>query len=177
MIEKRIIKILILLAAIFAVGISGYMAIEGWNFLDALYMTVITLFTVGYMEVNPLSPQGRVFTIFLLVVGFSVIFYGFGTVAAYIVDGELTQLLRRKKMDNKISKLDMHYIVCGAGDIGMHVISEFVKTKNPVVVIEKNEEEIKKLKENTGEILYIVGDASSDAVLKEAGIMSAKGLI
>lgn len=153
------------------------MIIEKWPFLDSLYMTVITLTTVGFMEVRPLTPAGRIFTILFLITGFSVILYGFGAVTAFFVEGELLGILRRKKMEKNISRLSNHYIVCGSGDTGRHVIDEFIKTNNPFVVIEKEETAIDALNEKIKDILSITGDAASDNVLLNAGIERAKGLV
>jgi voltage-gated potassium channel len=175
--QKRIINVLIVLITIFLCGVAGYALIEEWSILDSLYMTIITLTTVGFMEVQPLSQAGRVFTIFLLVIGFSVIFYGLGTITVFIVEGELVTILRRRKMQKKISKLKDHYIICGCGDMGKHVINEFVKTRRPFVFIEKNESEVQGIIEKNEKIMYIIGDASTDAVLLDAGIENAKGLI
>lgn len=177
MIQKRIFRILLVLLFIFISGITGYMIIEKWPFLDSLYMTVITLTTVGFMEVQPLSSAGRLFTIFILITGFGVILYGFGVITAFFVEGELMGILRRRKMQKKISKLNKHYIICGYGDMGRCVVDEFIKTNNPFVVIEKNDGEIQMLQERAQDLLYIAGDASSDAILETAGISQAKGLI
>jgi len=129
------------------------------------------------MEVEPLSSAGRLFTVFLITIGFSVIFYGLGMVTVFIVEGEMISIFRRKRMKKKISKLEGHYIICGAGVIGKHVISEFINTDTHLVVIEQDEDEIRSLQINMGEFLYIAGDAASDSVLEEAGIMKAKGLV
>ncbi|MBN2406285.1 MAG: potassium channel protein [Elusimicrobia bacterium] len=177
MLSKKILDTILLILLIFLVGTAGYMVIEKWSFLESLYMTIITLTTVGFMEVRPLSPQGRIFTIIILMVGFSIILYGFGNVTAFFVEGQLMGILRRKKMDKKISRLNDHYIICGSGDMGRYVISEFANTQNQFVIVEKDEAEIKLLEEKYDKLLYIAGDASSDAVLESAGIKSAKGLI
>ncbi|MFH1415587.1 MAG: potassium channel protein [Elusimicrobiota bacterium] len=177
MIHKSIIRIILVLMFIFTAGIAGYMIIEGWPFLDSLYMTVITLTTVGFMEVNTLSSAGRLFTVLLIMIGFSVIFYGLGAVTVFIVEGELMRILRRKKMKKQISKLNKHYIICGMGDTGKHVINEFISTKNPCVAIEKDESRISMLREKHEDLLYVIGDASLDDILLSAGILNAKGLI
>ncbi|MFC2061582.1 potassium channel family protein [Elusimicrobiota bacterium] len=174
---KKIYKILLALWVIVVLSVTGYMVIEGWSFIEALYMTIITLTTVGFMEVQPLSIYGRIFTVFVILIGFSAIFYGFGVVTAFIVEGELLGILRRRKMDKAISKLENHYIICGSGIMGRHVIDEFAKTKKKFVVIEKSEEEINLLQERFNNILFIQGDAASDAVLLSAGIDKARGLI
>ncbi len=177
MIHKRILTIALLLLVIFIFGVLGYMVLEGWAFLDSFYMTIITLTTVGFMEVKPLSEAGRYFTIILLIFGFSMILYGLGSITAFFVEGELMGLLRRKKMNKKINKLNDHFIICGAGKLGWHVFNEFVKTEKEFVVVEKGEGELESIKELKEDVLYINGDASSDDVLCQAGIRRAKGLI
>lgn len=177
MIHKRIKKIILILLLIFLCGIFGYMIIEKWSFHESLYMTIITLTTVGFKEVKPLSYAGRYFTIFILIIGFSVILYGLGTVTAFFVEGELMGIIRRRKMEKKIKKLNKHYIICGSGLMGRHVVNEFVKTKRQFVVIEKREDEIKLLLEKFNNVLHLKGDASSDSLLIKAGIKKARGLI
>lgn len=177
MIHKRILTIALLLLVIFIFGMVGYMVVEGWGFLDSLYMTIITLTTVGFMEVKPLSEAGRYFTIILLIFGFSIILYGLGSITAFFVEGELMGILRRKRMKKQIDKLSDHYIICGAGKLGWHVIHEFVKTERAFVVVERGEEEITSIKDLKPDFFYIHGDASSDDILCQAGIKRAKGLI
>jgi voltage-gated potassium channel len=177
MIQKKLINIVIAMLSIIMIGVAGYMIIEKWQFIDAFYMTIITLTTVGFMEVQPLSPTGRIYTVFIIVVGFSVIIYGLGVITAFFVEGELLGILRRKSMEKQISKLNNHYIICGYGDMGKHVVGEFMKTQNSIVVIEKDENEINLLSEKFQDVPYINGDASLDAVLIRAGIERAKGLI
>src|SRR4030043_1381566 len=166
MMIKRIRLALILITIVFVAGVFGYMLIEKWSFLDSLYMTVITIATVGYMEVNPLSPQGRIFTIFLIILGMGILLFGISTFTAFLVEGELSVMLRRRKMEKKISKLNGHYIVCGVGRTGKHIIDELYKTGRPFVAIDKGEDVCKKLGEKG--LLFIMGDATSSAVLKAA---------
>ncbi|MEW6213618.1 MAG: NAD-binding protein [Nitrospirota bacterium] len=174
MLLKRLLLAFILLAIVFVAGISGYMLIEGWGFLDAFYMTVITIASVGYMEVNPLSPQGRIFTIFLIIFGMGVLLFGISTFTAFLVEGELSEILRRRKMEKHILKLNGHYIVCGIGGIGRHVIDELYKTGRPFVAIDKSEDICRELGEKG--MLFIRGDATNSAVLKAANAEHAKGL-
>ncbi len=175
MISERLKAIVIALVVVFFTGVSGYELIEGWPTLDALYMTVITLASVGYMEVHTLSNAGRIFTMFLILGGTGVLVYGISTVTAFIVGGELTDALRRKKMQKTIDQLKGHYIVCGADQTGRYVVEELVKTKRDFVVIERDAEKIKDLKEQ--DILCVEGDATHNAVLQAAGIQRARGLI
>lgn len=174
MITKRLLFALILLAIVFSSGVFGYMFIEGWNFLDSLYMTVITIASVGYMEVNPLSHQGRIFTIFLIILGMGVLLFGISTFTAFLVEGELSDIIRRRKMEKKISGLKGHYVVCGVGGVGRHVIDELRKTGRHFVAIDKCEDVCKELGEKG--TLFIRGDATSTSVLKTANTDHAKGI-
>lgn len=175
-IPKRVFYIFLSLLIVLLVGMSGYLIIEHWTLLEALYMTVITLTTVGFMEVHPLSPAGRVFTVFLLLSGIGILAYSASSLLEFIIEGELTGLLRRRKMEKKIQNLRGHYIICGAGEVGKYVIDELMKINKQFVVIETNEEQIKKLQENK-DILLIEGNPAEDGVLIRAGIQNATGLI
>ncbi|MFZ6016764.1 MAG: potassium channel family protein [Nitrospirota bacterium] len=171
---KRLLLALILLAVVFVSGIFGYMLIEGWGLLDSFYMTVITIASVGYMEVNPLSPQGRIFTIFLIIFGMGILLFGISTFTAFLVEGELSEMLRRRKMEKRISELKGHYIVCGIGGIGRHIIDKLYKTGRPFVAIDRDEEICRELGEEG--MLLIKGDATSSTVLKAANAEHAKGV-
>jgi voltage-gated potassium channel len=173
--EKRV-KIFILgLAVVIIVGVSGYHLIEGWSIFDSLYMTVITITTVGYGEVKPLSKSGKLFTVFLIIFGISTIVYGIESTIEYFISFEFRNLFRRRRMEKEIEKLKEHYIVCGFGRVGENVCKEFLKQKVPFVVVENNEKRLSYLSKT--ELLYVVGDASEERVLKEAGIERAKGLV
>jgi len=171
---RRLQLALILLALIFIVGTAGYLLIERWSFFDALYMTVITIATVGYGEVNPLTPYGRTFTIFLIIFGMGILLFCISTFTAFLVEGELSEILRRRKMEKHISKLRGHYIVAGIGRIGRHVIDELLKTERPFVAIDSREDVCRGLSDEG--IAYIKGDATSTAVLKAANAEHAKGI-
>lgn len=173
MIIRRLRLAIILLVVVFVVGISGYMIIEGWDLLDSLYMTVITITSVGYMEVNPLSPGGRIFTMLLIVCGMGILLFGLSTFTAFLVEGELSEILRRRKMENNISNLKGHFIVCGIGRIGRHIIDELYKTGRSFVAIDSNEEICRELGEKG--VLFIKGDATSSMVLKAANAGYAEG--
>ena len=172
--QKRLFLAFILALSVISFGTVGYMYIEGWNFLNSLYMTIITIATVGFREVGPLSPQGMVFTIVLILLGMGFLLFSVSTFTAFLVEGEINVIFRRRKMMKKISELKDHYIVCGAGQIGMHIIDELIKTQRNFVVVEKSEDVCKKLSEN--KILYVQGDATYSHVLKSANIENAKGL-
>lgn len=174
--KRKIIFAVSLVVFTFSAGIFGYMWIEGWNAFDSLYMTVITLGTVGYGETHELSHDGRMFTMFLIVIGMGSFVYGITTLTAFFIEGELGGVLRRKKMMKKIEGLKDHYIICGSGDVGRHIIDELHKTQREFVVVENEPEHQVKLKENEN-IVYIEGDPAEDEILIQAGIQRAKGLI
>ncbi len=168
-------RILAVLGAILLIGMTGYHLIEGWPIFDALYMTVITLATVGYGETHPLSTTGRVFTIFLILGGMGIILYGITEITTFIVEGEMSGILRRRRMNRMINKLSNHYILCGWGNTGYYVQEEMERTRRPCVVVEKDLAKVNKLAEK--DVLVIEGDATDDATLVSAGIKRASGLI
>lgn len=174
--RSRLKSAILLIITIFVVGVFGYRLIEGWSFIDALYMTVITLATIGYGETHPLSTAGRLFTIFLILSGLGIMGYGLSILATFIVEGELVRVIGRRKMEKAINKLNNHIIICGAGETGRYVVEEFIKTKTPFVIVESDPTNLESLQQYDG-ILYIRGDATKDAILIEAGIRRAKGLV
>lgn len=165
-----------LLLFVLGFGVMGYCFIEHWNFFDALYMTVITLATVGYGETHTLSSVGRAFTIVLIMLGVGTLTYGFTAATAFVVEGTATDLLRRRKMDEKIKELTNHFILCGLGETGRHIAGDFLTSGTPFVVIERNGERIHQM-QKIGAFLYIEGDATEDEVLLKANIRQAKGLV
>ncbi|MBA7474068.1 Glutathione-regulated potassium-efflux system protein KefC [subsurface metagenome] len=156
-------------------GVIGYVVIEDWSFVDALYMTIITVTTVGYAEVHPLTATGRVFSIFLIVGGVSGALYALSGIAGYIIEGHLGTTLGRRRMERTIRKLKGHFILCGYGRVGQEIARIFTEEGIPFVVIDKNQESIASIEKNGG--LYVFGNATSDEVLKEAGIEQARGLV
>ena len=173
-IKRQFITLVFVVFSVFLLGTLGYELIERWGFLDAIYMTTITLATIGYGETHPLSDTGRIFTIFLILGGLSVFSYGLLTITTMIAEGELQRLLRRGRMDKEIVKLKEHYIVCGSGELGEHIIGELLQTKRPLVVVDREISNINKFENK--DLLHIVGDAADDKILVEAGIMKAKGI-
>ncbi|MGD9190522.1 MAG: potassium channel protein [Desulfobacterales bacterium] len=160
---------------IVVVGSVGYMIIEDWNFLDALYMTVITISTVGYREVNQVGDVGRIFTILLVFIGVGFTMYVAAAVVQFMVEGRIRIILGRRRLDKKLDRLKNHYIVCGYGRIG-RVLSKNLRSKPlDVVVVEKNPDLIRAMDEDG--VLYVSGDAADEACLIKAGIQRAKGLV
>ncbi len=156
-------------------GSAGYMAIEKWSVLDSLYMTVTTISTVGYMEVHQLSGTGRLFTMFLIVSGVTVLFYTVGKIAQVIFEGQFQRYLGRQKVEKKIESLKDHYIICGYGRIGSLICREFAAKPLPFVVVESKPEVIDKLEQEG--FPYLRGNATEDETLLKAGIKRAKGLV
>ena len=134
-VRDRLLSVLGSIAAAVACGAVGYRLIEGWSWFDSLYMTVITLATVGYGETHPLSPAGRAFTILLILGGIGLVTYAFSTITALVVEGELSDAFKRRRMQKEIDKLEGHYIVCGAGHAGSVIGSELKHTRRPFDII------------------------------------------
>lgn len=173
-IKNLILSFLLTLFIIF-IGTTGYIIIEDWNILDALYMTVITLTTVGYGEVHDVSKMGRIFTIFLVFFGFGFIIYVAGAVVQFMVEGRIRAILGRKILDRKINRLKNHYIVCGYGRIGRVLCKRLIIEPIDLVVVESNEDLVPVMEEDN--VLYVFGDAADDTNLLKAGIKRAKGLV
>jgi len=171
--RRAIFKVLIVITGTIAFGTAGYMVVEGWGFLDALYMTIITLTTVGYREVHDLTPRGIVFTIVLLIGGVGTVFYTLTKGAQVILESEFNQIFRRKRLDKIIRGLSGHYIICGYGRMGRIIAKELADEGASLVVVEKRPAGMEEFQG----IPVVTGDATRDEVLKEAGIDRAKGLI
>ena len=172
---KKIIVSTILLAGILLFGTFGYMTIEGASPLDAMYMTVITITTVGFSEIVPLHPIGKVFTMVLIVIGAGFMLYLFSEVTEAMVEGGLQRIYGRGSMEKKVAVLKKHFIVCGFGRIGRVICKILQENNRPFVVIEKDPVELQKLNELG--YLSLEGEASADEVLLKAGINDANGLI
>jgi len=172
---QRLIVGVCVFIAIVAGGVVGYAVIEGWSFLDSLYMTITTITTVGYMEVHPLSQAGRIFSIFLIVGGVGGALYILTTIVGYILEGQFGITMGRRRMKTKIAKLKGHFILCGYGRVGQEIAQVFSEEKTPFLIIDNNEETIAKAEE--AGYLCLLADATSDETLKEAGIERARGLV
>lgn len=163
------------LLLIIILGTLGYYAIENWNLLNSLYMTVITISTVGFKEVGELSNEGKILTLFLIIGGVGVGAYTFGSITQIMVEGEIRKIFGRRKLEKQIRDLKEHFIVCGFGRIGSTVSREFAAEKQPFVIIEKDHNIIQRI-DHEG-FLYIEGDATSEEILLRAGILRAKAVI
>ncbi len=172
--RKRVTYVLGLFAVLVMVGTFGYMLLEGWPLHEALFMTIITISTVGYGEVIPLSPRGEYFSIILILLGVGSGAYVFSVVTDYVIAGELGGTLRRQRMLRAIDKLNKHYIICGYGRVGEHVVDGLLFQKIGVVVIDADERHISDFDEKG--VHYVIGDATDDAILAAVNIEHAAGL-
>ena len=171
--RQFVISILILII-LFSLGITGYSLIEGCSFFDSLYMTVITLATIGFQEVHPMTQSGRAFTIVLILFGVSAVGYAVKGVIGTIIEGEVREVFGRRRLEKRISQLKNHYIICGFGRMGQIVCRELLNKKKHFVVLEKEPEKVAKAEKD---IIVVNADATEDESLIGVGIKNAKGLI
>ena len=173
--SRKITTIMMALGTLVFTGTIGYMLLLGIPLIDALYMTVITLSTVGFREVTELNTAAKIFTMLIIFGGLSTAAYTFTNLAAFILEGEFGEILRRRNMENKIADLKDHYILCGAGQTGSSVISRFQRSNTPLLVIEKSEDKVDDLISQG--VMTLQGDATLEDVLEKARIGYAKGLV
>src|SRR5688572_22650632 len=173
----RLRLIVVLLIVLYVIGVSGYMLIEDWAFRDALYMSVITLSTVGYGETHELSPNGRIFTMFFIFLGIGAFTYAISTFVAFWIEFGLFDRLERRRMERKIAQLREHIVICGGGDSAMHIARELIQTRTPFVVIEIDSTREPALRQLDEEMLIVIGDASDTDILERANVANARGLI
>lgn len=172
---KKLIVVFIALIMILVVGVIGYSTFLNVNLLDALYMTVITISTVGFQEVAVMTPEAKLFSILIIFLGLSFVGYLFTSLAAFLLEGSMKEILKKRRINNKMKSLENHYILCGAGETGANVIRQFEKKHVPYIVIDNNKERVAALIERGVMALY--GDATNEEALIEAGILKARGLI
>jgi voltage-gated potassium channel len=146
-----------------------------WSLVDSLFMVLTTVTTVGYEEVHPLGPGGRVFTMTVIVFGVGTMLYTLGTLGELLVEGHLARYARMRRMERRIAGLADHFIVCGYGRMGARVAQEFRQIETPFVIVENNPEPLDRLRSSA--LLFVEGDAASDESLLKAGILRAKGLV
>ena len=171
--RNKLILSLILIIFVLLSGTAGYHFIEGWDFFDSLYMTVITLSTVGFHEVEPLSKAGKGFTISLIFFSLGVVAYAVNYGVRTIFEGEIQEVFGRRKLKKVLESLENHYIVCGYGRMGKVICNELKARGVSFVVVEKEQQEL----DVDDDSLIIYGDATRDELLKNVGIEKAKGLI
>jgi voltage-gated potassium channel len=171
----RIAVLLVIIALI--IGIIGFMSIEGYSLIDSIYMTLITISTVGYREIQPLSDLGKIFTAVLIIINIGVFAYGVSAFTSYVVNGEFFKNLHMKFINDRIAKIKDHIILCGFGRYGNEILEHFYQLKLPFVVIEFDPDKIKKLQQSERKILYVENDATHDDALIAAGIERASVVI
>ncbi|WP_020536662.1 potassium channel family protein [Lewinella cohaerens] len=158
-------------------GVIGYIALEDYNFPDAFYMVVITISTVGFSEIEPLSEAGRIFTSGLIFVNIGVFAYLLATFSYYIIEGEIFKRMHLNQIEERISKMEGHVILCGFGKYGKEISSSLALHGTPYVIIENDPEKIEIIQQTDSDILYLEGDSTLDEILQKAGIEKARGLI
>lgn len=173
--KHKLFWIALMLVTLLSTGTLGYIFIEGWRPLDALYMTVITVATIGYGELKPLSDAGREFTMAIIVMGVGFFAYSINVLTEAAVEGRIKDIFNQRRMQKAISKLENHFIICGCGRIGRTILEMLLREGIPAVVIESNATVISELEE--AGYLVIVGDATSEEVLQHAGISRARGIV
>lgn len=174
--QRNIVIAVFAMIAVFAIGVTGYKIIEeDWTLLHSIFMTVITLTTVGYADYN-MSDEGKIFTVALILGGIGVLGYGISITATFIIEGQLQEVFLKRRMEKSIDKLSNHYIVCGIGDTGVHALDELIHLNADFVAIERDQVQIENLLK-TRHFHYVQGDATEDEVLIRAGIDRAQGLI
>jgi voltage-gated potassium channel len=156
-------------------GVAGFMVLEQLSLLDALYLAIVTISTIGYGDIVPHTPAGRIFTICFILTGVGTAYYTFGLVVSMVIEGKIKDIFGRQGMYRRIANLENHIIVCGAGKVGLHVIARLQHENERFVVIEKDQEIYERLIEQ--KLLVVQGDATLDEVLLSAGLRKAKGII
>lgn len=174
---RRFAGIAGLVATLMVVGTIGFLQLPGWSVSDAVYMTVITLTSVGYQEVHPLTDAGRVLAGFLLVGGITTMGLWFALITSSLVEMDLAHVFRTRRAMKDISKLRDHTIVCGIGRTGRQVVRELEDAKEPYIVVERDGARLEQLREEYPEALALEADATRDETLTEAGIRGARGLV
>jgi voltage-gated potassium channel len=164
-----------LLILVMAVGTAGYHYLEGWPWFDGFYMVVTTLTTIGYQEVHPLSHAGRVFNVFVILAGVSLLLLGVGALSQALLEFELQSFFGRRRMEREIGRLNGHFIICGMGRVGRSVARELARKPVPFVIIDNAE--AKRQRFSTESWLVLAGDATQEQTLRDAQIERAAGLI
>jgi voltage-gated potassium channel len=173
--QFRVLKIVaIALVLLSAAGTAGFHFIEGWSWFDSFYMVVITLSTIGYAEVHPLSHAGRVFNTGLIIAGVTMLFLSIGSLTQALLEFELVKVFGRRRMEREVAGLKDHFIICGAGRVGASVALELSRKPCPFVIVESDEKSVAGL---DSKWLTVIGDAASEKTLRDAGIERARGLV
>lgn len=168
---------MILIFSIVLFGIGGYMVIEGYSFFDALYMAIITMTTIGYHEIRPMSDAGRMFNVVFILTSFSTFAYLLARITQYILSGELSLYFTNKRLMQALEKMERHVIVCGFGRNGWQAVKTLQTHKIDFVVIEKDQETMEHYFRDDKSLVYLIGDATDDETLLQAGICRAQAIL
>mgnify|MGYP001555344949 CR=1 FL=1 len=174
MLKNRIIRVAMTLVIMPVLGTIGYMNIEGYGLIDGIYMSIITISTVGFEVLEPLSDAGKIFTVFYIISSLGAFFYGIGVLGEATLNGDFARYLKRRKEKKRLQGFSGHYIVCGAGRMGKNICVDLADKGLPFVVIEHDDERVEELQDDGYAV--VCGDASHDETLRAAGIERAKCL-
>lgn len=172
---KKLAVALLVLLTILSMGMTGFHYLEGWNFVESLYATVVTISTVGYGDFSPHTSGGMLFTVFLIIVGVGTMLYTVGLVTETMLEGRLKIIMGRGRLEKMMRKMNNHYIICGCGRIGRLICRELAAEKVDFVVIDNDPDTIRKIEEEG--YVYHQGDATHDKTLLAAGIKKARGIV
>lgn len=174
--QLRVLRAVFLFFIVAIVGTIGFNQLEGWGVLDSLYATIITMTTIGYGDLSPITFEGKIFTIFLSLFAIGIGGYAITSIASFVIEGNFNRFIQGRRVDRQILQLRDHYILCGAGRMGTQIALELYKSKVPFVVIERSKDVLDNLL-HEADIPYVQGDATQDEVLQLAGVGRAKGLV
>lgn len=174
-IKVRLLRVLLAIAVVLALGTAGFATIADYPLFDAFYMTLMTMTTVGYAEIHPLGYAGRVFNSFVIFFGVSTMFLAVGATTQTIIELELSQYFVKRRVRRMIDKLDDHFIICGFGRVGRGAANELQRAGVPFIVIDNQDDKVERAMKSG--MLAVLGDASRDENLRDLGISRAKGLI
>ena len=174
-IQVRLLRVLLAIAVVLALGTAGFATIADYPLFDAFYMTLMTMTTVGYAEIHPLGYAGRVFNSFVIFFGVSTMFLAVGATTQTIIELELSQYFVKRRVRRMIDKLDDHFIICGFGRVGRGAANELQRAGVPFIVIDNQDDKVERAMKSG--MLAVLGDASRDENLRDLGISRAKGLI
>jgi voltage-gated potassium channel len=170
-------KWLMIIVVIVLFGVCGYMLIEGYSFFDAVYMAVITITTIGYHEIEPLSAAGRVFNVIFIITSFTTFTYVLARLTQYVISGEMASYYNKKRLMQALEKMQDHVIICGYGRNGQQAAKTLRAHKIDYVIIERNQEAMKSHREENASLVYLPGDATEDEILVRAGIEKANAIL
>jgi voltage-gated potassium channel len=175
--SSKLFAPVVVICIVIVIGIAGFMLIEDYSLLDAVYMTVITIATIGYEETRPLSNAGKIFNIFLILSSFATFAYGITRLSQYILDGGLNHYIKHRRLMHELDKLNDHVIICGFGRNGQQAAKTFRQHHLQYSVIDNNPAHFDEIEKKDGELLAIEGNAYDDDILKQAGIERARAML